>query len=288
MRRWREDPALPRHVRAVLYALMAYMDAEGEAWPSLATLARDTGTHRRTVIRNLRAAAAAGWIAPERRGGSPGDSWRSTIYRIAHPPSDTHATTLVTRAPPPSGQAATTLVTQAPPELPPNPQGTPTTPQEEMLSLRDAPPPPVRDLVGAVEDGDVDRLVEFLQIPGWDVAEAQWVLDVTDLPAQEARRTLSWIDEPGWHADLVATSLRDLQRKGGQWSRERWLAYLVAAFMVRRPEYREFGVGVPQLAAGCLWEDPDGWKDVSTMADVLARLSPARSSPRPILQEASP
>lgn len=57
--------------RLVAFVLSLHMDADGgSCYPSLDTLAWETGLHRRTVIRQLAELELEGWIRVE-HGGSP-------------------------------------------------------------------------------------------------------------------------------------------------------------------------------------------------------------------------
>ena len=65
----------------VVHAIAHRIDGEFRAWPSLATLCRDTGLALATIKRALNALEAAGVITRERRRRADG-SHGSTVYRI--------------------------------------------------------------------------------------------------------------------------------------------------------------------------------------------------------------
>ena len=66
--------------RAVLQALSAYMNEHGEnAFPSIATLARDTGLSMRTVGKHLKFAEADGWFT-RKRWRANGKDWAQYRY----------------------------------------------------------------------------------------------------------------------------------------------------------------------------------------------------------------
>jgi len=74
---------LPSSSRLALLALLEYANEDGKAWPSLATLAVDTGLSRNSVRRGLAAAASAGWLqVVERRAGDGRQS--SNGYRLVN------------------------------------------------------------------------------------------------------------------------------------------------------------------------------------------------------------
>jgi hypothetical protein len=56
--------------RLIAVAIGDYADESGKAWPSLETLAENTGLNERTVGRNLPKIEEAGWLKIARRGGN--------------------------------------------------------------------------------------------------------------------------------------------------------------------------------------------------------------------------
>lgn len=65
-----------RAAKLVLLALASYAGADRTAWPSVATLAEDTGLSRATVQRALSAAESAGYLERDLQDG------RTTLYRL--------------------------------------------------------------------------------------------------------------------------------------------------------------------------------------------------------------
>ena len=79
-----DDPELTPHDRLVLIGV-ANHDGDGGAWPSLATLARYTGTTTRTVRRSLAKLEERGWLTRRvNQGGTreTRDDRRPTRYEI--------------------------------------------------------------------------------------------------------------------------------------------------------------------------------------------------------------
>ena len=77
-------PALARSVkgltpsaRHILLLLATYADRQGRAWPSVGTLAEQSGMHRTSVQRALRVLEEAGHIEPEKNSRG-----RSRMYAI--------------------------------------------------------------------------------------------------------------------------------------------------------------------------------------------------------------
>lgn len=82
--RWRDAIGvsdLGPTARAVCCALATYMDAKGECWPSVATLAAVLRRDRRTIQRALGAIEAAGFVTVK-RGGGRGVSSTYTAARV--------------------------------------------------------------------------------------------------------------------------------------------------------------------------------------------------------------
>jgi hypothetical protein len=67
---------LPHVEKLVLFALATRVDDNGECWPSLATLRKDTGLAQRTVQYRLRSLVARGLVSCEERRGA------TTILRL--------------------------------------------------------------------------------------------------------------------------------------------------------------------------------------------------------------
>ena len=86
--RWLQDQraklGLKPSTLQVAHAIAHRANANNQAWPSLSTLAEDTGLHRATVARALHALEDAGLIERERRQRTDGGN-TSTRYRIVRP-----------------------------------------------------------------------------------------------------------------------------------------------------------------------------------------------------------
>lgn len=86
---WRQavlSSDLPSTTRHVLLTLGCHMNDAGEScYPSITTLARETGLSRQSVMEHLSNAAAAGWI-DVRQHGFRGQIWRRNEYSISWPP----------------------------------------------------------------------------------------------------------------------------------------------------------------------------------------------------------
>jgi len=80
--RWMIDaPVSDGAVR--LYAILAdHADRDGSCWPGRALLADRLRASKQTVDRRLSELEAAGAIVVHRRGGAPGDPWRSNLYEV--------------------------------------------------------------------------------------------------------------------------------------------------------------------------------------------------------------
>lgn len=123
-------PKLPHRLHAVAWALADRAQLENGkfvCWPSLNTLADDTGMDRTNIARHLKEVEAAGWIVRE-----PGGPRRSTRYRLVIPegvsvvapaplvaevPLVAEEHPVVAEPPLPSGSSATSVVAPAPPEV---------------------------------------------------------------------------------------------------------------------------------------------------------------------------
>jgi hypothetical protein len=71
--------------RYVLMVISTHMDGNGEScFPSIATLAVESGLSRRVVIEHIAKAAAGGWIRKSAKGLT-GQSWRRHSYTAAIP-----------------------------------------------------------------------------------------------------------------------------------------------------------------------------------------------------------
>ena len=88
--RWRDavlsadGPPKPM-TRLVLLALGKYMASTGgECWPSVDTLATDTGTSRRTVCTHIATAQSLGWVRVVEKKGA-GQAWRRHQYQALNP-----------------------------------------------------------------------------------------------------------------------------------------------------------------------------------------------------------
>ena len=65
----RADADVPAVPKSVGQALSYYVNPEGECWPGVDTIARDTGRHRRTVQRALRTLEVLGYVRTRKGGG---------------------------------------------------------------------------------------------------------------------------------------------------------------------------------------------------------------------------
>jgi len=75
----------PSTTRYVLLALSRYMDPDGTgAFPSIATLAKDTGLSQRAVKTHLALAVELGWIE-RKHCRRMGQKWRNYEYRPRFP-----------------------------------------------------------------------------------------------------------------------------------------------------------------------------------------------------------
>lgn len=211
VQQWRENSDLKPSARHVLSALAAYMDHRGVAWPSLTTLARDTGLVRRSVYRSLAEAEAEGWIERERGAGPSGRGGRVTLYRAISRDMESRS----------RDRDDTEVGTWCPPEDSEKTQGI-LTPSLSVLENG-----PMRlELVEAIEAG-ATTLVETAGVHDFTMPEARWLLDGLHR-AEEVILTAD-VDTVG----LVASVLADLQRKGRPWGRQRFRAFMEAAIRIR-------------------------------------------------------
>jgi len=86
---WRHailESDLSSTTRLVLLVLSCHMNSLGQgAYPSVRTLARETGLSRKAVMEHLTRARKAGWIVVGERGFR-GQIWRRHEYGICNPP----------------------------------------------------------------------------------------------------------------------------------------------------------------------------------------------------------
>ena len=236
---WREHSDLKPSARLVLLALAAYMDRRGVAWPSLATLARDTGLARRSVYRCLAQAEAGGWIKRERGAGPSGRGGRVTLYRAISRDTESlsESRDLESRS---RDRDDTEVGTWCPPEEPEKTQGT-LTPALSVLKNG-----PMRlELVEAIEAG-ASRLVKTAGLVGLTLPEALWLLD----GLRRAEDVILTADEDT--VGLVASVLADLQRKGRPWGRQRFRAFMEAAIRIRMEDAGDDEAAYVAVA----WPDP--------------------------------
>ena len=145
------------------------MDRRGVAWPSLATLARDTGLARRSVYRSLKQAEAGGWIVRERGAGPSGRGGRVTLYHSRDPVSPLP----LSRDAKVHGRDRddTQVGTSCPPEYSSKTKRK-LTPE---LSARESGPTRT-ELIKAIEVGPA-KLVETAGVDDFTTPEARWLLD---------------------------------------------------------------------------------------------------------------
>ena len=75
---------LPKMTRAVLQTLSTYMDQDGKCFPSQTTLAADTGTSKRTIVKHIGYAEHAGWLKKDNVKSKRG-TWGHNIYYATLP-----------------------------------------------------------------------------------------------------------------------------------------------------------------------------------------------------------
>lgn len=79
---------LPATSRLVAFTLGLHFSKIGDScWPSMDTVARESGLDRSTVVRHLAALRQAGWIACVHRGGSPEGGQRTSNHYAATIPA---------------------------------------------------------------------------------------------------------------------------------------------------------------------------------------------------------
>ena len=212
---WCQASDLSTGSRVVLFALANYMDRQGVCWPSLATLARDTGMQRRSVWRALDEAEAAGWIEREKRRGPKGE-WLSSRYRAkVSPPLGTETHLGVgTEAHQPRDR-------DAPRRSIERPEGTSTT---ELTDSENPSSVSVEEWETIIEQRD-PHLLASRQLNGLTPSEATWLfLGLRRAEADE------YVATPTKGAtELVATVLRDMTRKRRDWSRDHFLGFVLSA-----------------------------------------------------------
>lgn len=85
---WREGitkSQLPPTTRHVLLTLSIYMNEKGEGcYPSVETLAEDTGLHCASIYRAIKDATKRGWLV-KRKLGKGGRTWAANEYEAAFP-----------------------------------------------------------------------------------------------------------------------------------------------------------------------------------------------------------
>lgn len=84
---WSRSCPLRTVERALLEVLRRRANERGECWPSLSTIAEESGMARRRVAALLAKLEAAGYVARQRRLGEDG-SPTSTVYRLLWPGSN--------------------------------------------------------------------------------------------------------------------------------------------------------------------------------------------------------
>lgn len=226
---WRQTPAsdLSPGVRLTLYALANYMDRRGVCWPSLATLARDTGYSRRHVVTHIATAEASCWLTVDRQGGPPGRGGRPNLYRAVLRSGEVEFTTSeVVKSATESGEICARSGEVG------FTQTSSRTSKEERPQVRaverDVRRPTHTNWKDILNDRDAWALA-LSDLDGLIIAEAKWLL--AGLETAEA-----WGVAAG-HEDatgLVAVALHDMHRKAPhRWTRTRFVAFLGAAARVR-------------------------------------------------------
>ena len=91
-------PVSDRAVR-LFAVLLDYANAQHSAWPSRSTLGKDLGgVSLDSVDRAVRELRSLGVLEVVRRGGKPGDKWRSSVYVLKRPSRTLAARASRTRA----------------------------------------------------------------------------------------------------------------------------------------------------------------------------------------------
>jgi hypothetical protein len=89
---WRSaiaDSELQPTVRHVALTLSLHMGERGDhAWPSIGTLCAETGLHRATVFRALRALEDDGWLARRSGGGKASNTYSAQVPDLPVPQDD--------------------------------------------------------------------------------------------------------------------------------------------------------------------------------------------------------
>lgn len=109
----------------VLVALANYADDQGVCWPSLKSLANDTGVSRRSIIRHLNNLCDRGLLSKEARL-RPDGGCTTNVYKlrmggdnITSPGGDTRDTGVVTHGVTPKGTSLEPSLSSVPTEPPP-------------------------------------------------------------------------------------------------------------------------------------------------------------------------
>ena len=244
---WVKDDRIPSGVRLVLYALANYMDKRGVCWPSVSTLARDTGYDRRHAFRLLAHAEALCWLAIEKGVGPKVRGGKLNLYRARFAPrmqesGDTHVTTsrsgdIQDR----SGDIHNTEVVT--PMSTKRPVGTSRgTSTKELADSEKQNPPSLSKAKweAIIEAGDPWKLA-FAGMDRLTIDEATWLLRGLE-QAEHEEYVATPYEGP---TELVALALYGMQRKPPhRWSRTRFVGFVSKAIAVRmdptgsgEPEY---------------------------------------------------
>ena len=229
---WVKDDRIPSGVRLVLFALANYMDKRGVCWPSVSTLARDTGYSRRHVFNHLAHGEVLGWLAIETEGGPKVRGGRLNLYRARIAPARRGEPDFTTSE---SGEIHdesgeihdTEVVNPTSTERPwERPVGTSTT---ELTDSENPSSVSVEEWETIIEQRD-PHLLASRQLNGLTPSEATWLF--LGLRRAEAEENVA-TDMEG-PTELVALALYGMQRKPPhRWSRNRFVGFLVKAVAVR-------------------------------------------------------
>jgi hypothetical protein len=74
---------LPHTTRCVAWAVGLRASRDGHCWPSYDRIAKDSGIHRTTAIRQVRVLLESGWLMSAQRGNGHGQ--QSNSYQLATP-----------------------------------------------------------------------------------------------------------------------------------------------------------------------------------------------------------
>ena len=234
---WVQDERLPSGVRLLLYALANYMDKRGVCWPSVSTLARDTGYDRRHAFRLLAHGEALGWLDIDTEGGPKVRGGKLNLYRARMSPprdndckgGDTHVTTSRSgdiqnesgdiHAP----EVVTPMSYKRPRERPVG------TSRKELVDSENRPPMSAQAWEETIAQRDPWQLA-LAGLNRFTIEEAKWLL--RGLAQAEREGVVETYDEGP--AELAALALYGMQRKyPRRWSRSRFVGFVSQAVAVR-------------------------------------------------------